>query len=82
LFTCLITSTSHHEETCGGTAPPLFTSALDGGGQLDATAALPSGKEPTAPMRSWVGPKAGLDAVAVGRNPTPVVQPVSRRYTD
>jgi len=35
-------------------------------GQLHATAALPPGKEPLAAIEwVWVGPRAGLDEVAV-----------------
>jgi hypothetical protein len=34
----------------GGIAPPFFTSALDGGGQLHPPAALASGKEPPVPI--------------------------------
>jgi hypothetical protein len=39
-----------------------LTSALAGGGQLHAPAALPQGKSPRAHcIRGWVGPSAGLD---------------------
>jgi hypothetical protein len=53
--------------------------------QLHAPAALLPGKEPlgTHRIRAWVGPRAGLDAVAKRKNPfpggdrSPIVQPVA-----
>jgi hypothetical protein len=44
LSLCLI---KHHEGTLGSGSSPLLTSALDGSGQLHATAALHPGKEPS-----------------------------------
>jgi len=44
---------------------------LDGGGQLYALDTLARGKSPRYPLdRGWVGPTAGLEAVAKRKNPT------------
>jgi hypothetical protein len=62
-------------------------------GQLHASAALPSGKEPpgTHWIGGWVGPRAVLDAVVKRKIPspcresnprTPIVQPEAHLYTD
>jgi len=45
---------------------------MEVGGQLHAPAALPPDKSPgTRPIGDWVGPRAGLDAVAKKNNPSP-----------
>jgi hypothetical protein len=62
-------------------------------GQLHPPAASPPGKEPLVPhwIGDWVGPRAVLDAVVKRKIPnsrresnprTPIVQPVTQRYTD
>jgi hypothetical protein len=51
--------------------------------QLHALAALPPGNIPHTHWRGgWVGPRTGLDPVALAGNLTPVVQLVAFRYTD
>jgi hypothetical protein len=70
----------------GGTALPFFTSALDEvSGQSHAPASLHPRERASGShwIRSWVGPRAGLDAMEKGKscsagNQTRVVQPVAR----
>jgi hypothetical protein len=61
-------------------------------GQLHASTALPQGKDPWYPLdRRLGGPRAVLDAMVKRKIPssrresnprTPIVQPVTQRYTD
>jgi hypothetical protein len=61
-------------------------------GQLHASAALPSGKDPGIHwIGGWMGPRAVLDEVVKRKIPSPRresnpripnVQPVAQRYTD
>jgi len=56
---------------------------MEASGQLHAPAALPSGKEsPNSRwVGGWVGPRAGLDAVAKTENPSPF-QELNPKYID
>jgi hypothetical protein len=58
----VLNQTPHHESICGsgGIAPPILTSALDGGvDQFHAPGRFTPG---THLIAGWVGPRVGLDA--------------------
>jgi hypothetical protein len=65
-------------KTCGGTAPPLLTSALDGGEQLASYISCFSPRKivpGTHCIRGWVGPWAVLDAAEERNLYPPGIEP-------